>query len=431
MAMAMATAVIMTRKLRINNIMGEVSSEIVSGFVQTIRRITIVLACATMGWFSFANAVVNITSLGSPLTALSLDPKNSDALANQLDSILSNAETASTKIIDNAGLARESLKGNAVNPKALRQLAFVADAEGKTDRARTLMLLSTRTSRRDFGAQLWWIEYWVSSGDAQLALQHYDVALRANSESEPILFPILAKALDDKAIQDAFTPYVKSPTPWLQTFFGFSINSGTNPVALSQIVMKAGGMPTPLGFKDFASLLFQQLLATKKYNEARLYYSSLKDSDLGLATSTAFNRASTDRQFEPMTWQVFDSAAIGATFEGGSDKPQLLRLFASSGQRGIALRKLLFLTAGNYSFRQNLEFVNFNNEADIRWQIKCARNDTDSVIWQSKYRQSGLSPTEEVFIPADCPVQFLETLVAGGSDQNGAELIVRFIELTI
>jgi hypothetical protein len=396
----------------------------ITDYPSPIWRTATALICTVIGGLSFVNSVANITKDANPGAALRFSPNSAAALSAQADILLAKVDIQGPDILSASPLMRQSLIGQAINPRALRQLGFVADTKGDTAQARRLMVLSTRASRRDLGAQLWLIEDGVRSGDIASTLLHYDTALRTNGDSAKILFPILSAALVDDTVQAAFAPYVKTNPIWLQSFLGYAIGAGDQPTAIATTISKAGGLPDQTQFDLLKTQLLQQLITKGAFDQAAQYYLSLKRSQRDLLQSTRFEKSSVDQAFAPISWQLLSSAGIDAVFEpigGGSN--QQLHVSASSGERAVIVRKLLYMPQGAYQFSQQLKPIRYANGAIAYWLLSCISGTSPRGIWQSNINGATL------VIPQNCKTQSLELVVAGGADQAGAELIISSVTI--
>jgi hypothetical protein len=387
-------------------------------------RVAIVLGCVAIAGFSFVNSVVNITKDSNPEAALRFSSKNAAALSAQVDVSLAQTGTQKPDILSGFSLTRQSLIDQAINPRALRQFGFVAETNGNLALARKLMILSTRASRRDLGAQIWLIEDGVRSGDIALTLSHYDIALRMNGESAKILFPILSEALVDETVQAAFVPYIKANPSWLPSFLGYGIGAGDQPVAIATTISRAGGLPDKAQFDLLNTQMLQQLITKGAFNEAARYYLTLKGAQPSLLRSTRFEKSSVDQAFAPISWQLLNSAGIDAAFElVGNDLAQQLHVIAGSGERAIVVRKLLYLSQGAYQFSQTFKPIRYANGAAASWLLSCVSGTNTRALWQSNVNQAAL------IIPQNCQNQLLELVVEGGSDQAGAELVISSVTI--
>jgi hypothetical protein len=396
-----------------------------SSYKQYAWQALVILVCATAAWGAAVSAIVNITSDSNPAFALRLAPADPNALAARADASLSKANIDQRALVSKSSDVAQSVRGQVVNAKAIRQLALIADAKGKTADARALMKLSAKLSRRDFVTQLWLIEDGVRADDIASTMAHYDVALRTSAESAAILQPILSSALVDETVQRAFTPYLRTNPPWLGSFLSFAINADSSPVAIAETILKGGRLPDAVGYRALETQLLQQLAAKAAFPEAFRYYASLAGADVRVITSTAFGKAEMIGEHLPLTWQTLSSPGVDAIFEASAKgSARQLHVIVSSGERAPVLRKLMGLVPGVYRFSQKMTPVRLANGASAYWQLLCYQNTAFSPIWRSDINSA------EVLIPANCKAQYLEYVVAGGSDQNGAEVIVNAVSLS-
>lgn len=394
-------------------------------FQTVVWRIFIVALCAVSAWGAGVSAIVNITTNSNSAFALQLVPNDPNALVAKVDAEFSKANIGQRALLSNYADVETSLRGQAVNAFGLRQLGLIADAKGKVDDARALIKLSTKLSRRDLASQLWLVEDGVRSDDIGATMSHYDIALRTSAESAAILHPILGAALADEIVQKAFVPYLRVNPPWMESFLSFAINGGSPPIAVSEAILKGGGLPDIGNYHVLDAQMLQQLVAKGAFFEAFRYYARLDGTDPRVTTSTAFEKAEIAPEYVPLTWQTLNSPGVEASFEPSEKgSARQLHIIVSSGERAPVLRKLMGLAPGIYRFSQKLTPVRLSNGASAYWQLLCFQNSVASMIWRSDVDAT------EVLIPATCKGQYLELVVAGGSDQDGAELIVKAVSLS-
>lgn len=396
-----------------------------------IWRAFVLVGCGLLAWFSFASAVAHIARDSNPELALQFVPHDAVALSGKAEAVLAKAAPTAFVSSDTKQLVLASLRAQALNPRALRQLGFIVDAKGDIKSALRLIEFSEHASRREFGAQLWLIENGVRSDNIGATLVHYDTALRSGYESGAILFPILAVALDDREVRSAFTQYIKSPPPWLDSFLSYAISQGQNPAAIATAIMGAGGLPREAEYRDFERQLLVKLAAKERYLEARQYYLSLLGMGRNVPISIGFDKAVTNAEYAPISWEVQNTPGVGANFEGGEKgNRQRLNIFAGSGERGVVLRKLLFVPVGRYSIIQDIKLQRLVGGASATWELKCLRSGEERVIWRGDFiarigRQS-LSPFE---VPIGCNVQSITLSVSGGSNQDGSDITIADVAL--
>jgi hypothetical protein len=383
--------------------------------VQAVRASLFALGGGALAYAAFAQSVGAITQTRDPLLALRLNPSNPIALAVHADRLT--AGNPNSLIEDRAEivqLARRSVNGLAVNPRAVRVLAFGVEGAGKKDQARRLIDLASRLSRRDLLTQLWLIEDNVGRDDAAQALVHYDVALRANRNAGSVLYPVLASAITDSALWPAFGPYIKRPAPWLSEFSQFVLEQQTGETALAELFIRYGKAPNV----STESTLLAQLIAKGEYTLARRYYGSIQGANNAVLTSIGFSTTHTNPRFVPVTWQPISSSAIAAALERGPDGTQQFHIAADANVRETALRKFLMLAPGAYRLDVDQRLIASGTGAETHWEIRCLRGQAPAVV----AGQLASGKSAELTIPANCPAQYLDLVVSGGTE--GADLSV-------
>jgi len=382
---------------------------------RSTRLALVVGSTLALALSSFVNAVSNVTQFKNPAIALRFAPADPEALANAAETSI----TDGSRMAEVEKSARLSLKGLAINPVALRLLGHVEDVAGHKSQAGRLLNLSERASRRDLATQLWLIEYTAGRGDIDQTFRHYDAALRANPESGALLFPILANAFEDPALRKAFLPYIRINPYWMSPFLSQSIAESDHPEAIAQTLGAAGGMPDEAKLQPLETILLARLANAGQLEAARRFFGIMRGSDRNILAFVDFDIKTTDLRFAPLTWQNAEKSSIGATFEGGKlDRDRQVRVFAASGESGVALRRFLFLAPGRYAFQENRTLVDTGaQQTDFYWQIKCVSEGQAKIIWRS-------GRAEQLVIPSACKAQLIELYVDGGVGQNGVEAIV-------
>lgn len=332
-----------------------------------------------------------------------------------------------------AALARDSLKAQSINSTALRLLAVEPKASDGVNKSEALLFLSNRVSRRDVATQLALVQFYVSKGDAPHTIYHYDSAMRASSDVESVLFPILAEALEGRNIQEALVPSIRSSPRWLPTFIGYIVGNGKNSADLANAIMVAGGLPKqPEYYRGLETQILGALATTKDFETLRTYYLSLPGADSGVFKLGEFTKTNTDDRFLPLIWQTFSSSIVSAAFEGDAHSRQkTLHVEISAGERTMAARKLLFLAAGQRLVTINYEFLEAGKDASAMLSLECLNSGASSVIWQMDLKAvSGVQTMSgAASVPEKCIAQYMAVNVAGGSANDGMRLLVRGISI--
>lgn len=384
-----------------------------------------------VAYLSFIHAVANILWQPNPDMALRYVPDHPLALSRKADELFLESQSPAT-LAKVETMAKHSLRGGALNPVAIRLLGFVAEVRGDKAKARELMLLSQKVSRRDLGTQLWLIEDAVARGDKKQALYHYDIALRTTPSSFSLLLPTLVGALDDPQVRSGLVPYLRSNPDWLSAFLSEAINSGVNIANVADVIAKAGGLSDREDYRNLSNVLLANLADKNQFPAYRQYYLSLKGSSAATLESVGLDKFNVGLPYRSAGWQMADNPGIGATFTpfDRSGKSTLMA-FAGSGERGELMRKLLFLAPGSYKFSASYDAVNGNPDSDIRWEMQCLSADGNRTNWftEAPVRKGASSAAVDFDVTADCRYQLLTLQLAGGSSQTGMEFTLRSVNI--
>ena len=396
-----------------------------------LKTTVILVVTAYLAWLSFIHAVANITWDRNPDIALQYVPDHPLALSRKADEMFAAKQDPAT-LAKVEAMAKQSLRGGALNPVAIRLLGYVADVRGDSKKARELMLLSHKVSRRDFGTQLWLIEDAVARGDKKQALYHYDIAMRTTPSSFPILFPTLTGALSDPDVRVALAPIVRQAPVWLPAYLGDAINTVENPANLADVLVKAGGLPDEDGYRNLSNALLGQLAAKNRFPAFRQYYLSLKGNKRAAFQSPSLTKDTVNLRYPAMGWQVVENVGIGGSFSQPDIKGRFsLTAFAGSGERGELMRKILFLEPGNYRFQARYSALEAVSDAEIRWDMQCIKPEGNVAKWfvDTPVRKGNFAQSQDFAIGNDCRTQLLVLQTAGGSNQLGAEFTLRSVDI--
>lgn len=396
-----------------------------------VKLVVISAVTIWLAWLSFIHAVANVTWQQNPDMALRFVPDHPLALSRKADELFAEKQDPAT-LAKVEAMAKQSLRGGALNPVAIRLLGYVADVRGDQERARELMLLSHKVSRRDFGTQLWLIEDAVARNDKKLALYHYDIAMRTTPESWSILFPTLTGALNDPEVRVGLVPYVRAAPGWLPPFLSEAIGNIENPANLADVLVKAGGLPDRDDYRSLSNALLGQLAGKGQFPAFRQYYLSLLGSEESTFEMASLSKDTVNLRYPAAGWQIVDNPVIGGTFsQADKDGRHSLTAFAGSGERGELMRKYLFLKPGNYRFVARYDAQDSAPDSDIRWELQCVAKAGNSSKWvaNAPVVKGRTSEAVEFTIGAECPYQLLQLQLAGGSGQLGAEFTLRSVDI--
>ena len=388
-------------------------------------------ATALVAYGAGALALTNITrSHSAPLAS-----RFGDTTA-QLFLIQQEAQTNPGRLLakDVEPLARRALLTSPLDPVPLRVLALRTSSAGNEAEAAKFAALSERITRRDLPTQLLLIEQAVVANDYRLALRHYDIALRARSDSRGVLFPILSSALADDEIRAAVAPYVRGRANWLGEFVEFAVRDGADgPRRIGMLLVESDAGRQADLMRASSGTLIGLLTDQRQFALAERLYMQMPGASSSLLGDTRFNAATTDPKLGTFAWATSTEAATGASFEAtGNGKERQLRVFAGSGESGVVVRRVMRLKPGAYRLSEARSLIVGNASAAAHWNVKCVQGTAPTILWTSPttridYNASGAPGP---IIPGNCYNQLIELVVTGGTGQQGMELLINHFTLT-
>lgn len=308
--------------------------------------------------------------------------------------------------------ARLSLLHNPLSVTSLSILALQADASGAgLEHARPLMSAAERLSRRDLLMQLWLIEDRVRQEDVAGALRHYDRALSIYPEAEPLLFPILAGALDTPDIRKGLLGYVKARRPWVRSFLDFATGHAP-PTALAELLINVDGGDRPSSFtRPFEAGLLRNAVAAQQFGFARVLTRRLAKGMPPEWQELVPSQASSAQDLQPLTWATSEDPA----FQLQPDGRGAVLDIAPDGQ-GIAIYRVIFPTPGTYRLVQQMSATD-SDGLQARWDFTCFGTTASNIA--SLPALPATATSLQVTIPEGCTAVRL-ALIVGGIDRASA-----------
>lgn len=343
----------------------------------------------------------------SPALALKLDPDNPEAVIAQIEAQRADpgADIGQEDVL---AAARRSIAVLPLNAPAFRLFAGSSATGGEIARFEDQVAMSDRLSRRDLTTQLFLIEAAVERSDIRGALRHYDTAMRISESSRNLLFPVLSSAIKAPEIRAELVPYFDNGAPWVGGFIQHAINATADPRDLVRLLDAAGGMPEGKFFALLQPQLLNRLVNEGEIAAASAYFRSLRPDLAQTLSSFAMTGASTNAQFAPVTWQLFESDQIASMFLAAPKGDFELVSELERGFAGPVARRLAALAPGQYRLSVPVRAEDVPPGSTAGLQIACVSGDRSEQVLE---RTSGIADTAVIegdfTIPSWCKAQML------------------------
>ena len=326
---------------------------------------------------------------------------------------ISEATPARRREADN--LARTALQQDPTAVQAVSALGINAQVRGDTAGARRLFRYAERLSRRDQATQLWAIEDAVTRGDVAGALRHYDIALRTSRTSSDLLFPVLATAIEDKAVRGALLQTLARQPNWGAAFADYAAANGS-PRATAQLFRGLQRTSLKVPAQSQAAVV-GRLLAANDVDGAWSYYAALRQG--------VDRRASRDPTFSAMLagptafdWVPLSEGGIVTELQrddSDGDGRGSFEFSAPTSVGGPLLQQMQFLPPGAYRLEGRASGIDQAPDSLPYWQLSCIGGRELGRVVVPNAATNGGAFRGDFQVPADCSTQLL-VLVARPSD---------------
>ncbi|MFM9829185.1 MAG: hypothetical protein ACKVOB_10655 [Sphingomonas sp.] len=363
------------------------------------------------------SAMTSVWRERRPAWTLAVDPRDGIAAIRQADLVLAGAVDPGTTLSNLAPTARAAIANTPLNPSALGLLGAAEFVANHPEAGSRLLNLSQRLSRRDLRTQIVLIEQAVGRGDVNGALRHYDLALSTNNAAGDLLFPVLGRAIAAPQVRDSLATYVRRDPSWLRRFLVHYIASPENPVALSQLIRRAGGLPAHPDYRHYETQVLWALTQRGAFDEARALFLMLPGATPAMLRSVSISPDNAQFRFGPMAWLLIDRPEVGAALEA----PDRLSVRMGSGQGGLAAQKYLYLLPGDYRFSFKAMFGEEGGRATI--QLWCSSPGPAKRLFNREllpHQPVAVSDTWSV--PKGCTTQLLMITATGDDTQAESNL---------
>ncbi len=373
------------------------------------------------------SAYVQVMRRVSPDMVLKFEPGDPSALNRRNIGLISQNGMGDPKkraIIGRNAL--QSAKGQFLNPHAVGNLALIKNIDGDRDAAFPYFAISSKLSRRDQFTELWLGSYYLDKKQVPLALNHFDRLLRVTPATAQVIHPILTRTLADRTNVPAFRPLFAKPPLWYSDFLRHAMqNERALPVLADILATKGTKLPDQPVYRAVESETLGWLVQRREFARAKRLLAVGGKDMVAVASSLAFSPKSRDSAAGPFAWRVGMTEGLSGAFESYGNKPEQVhfRASVSSLARGVALEKTLTLAPGTYRIGFTYEVTDRGREAAAQWRGFCVGGPQLFIAPIDVERQKG-TEVATLTVPANCPAQQLQLLIAGGEVFPGLDLLI-------
>jgi hypothetical protein len=276
--------------------------------------------------------------------------------------------------------AREALRAAPLDVRALRVLGLEADKAGGATRARMLMVIADRWSRRDSAAQLWLFEQAMMAGDWPNASLHADALLRRRWRLYTVLYPAMASALRDPAAVAPFAERLNEVPDWRRSFLSALAWKVPDPGVAARLFLALAAGPIPPTDEDDANLI-GRYVGQGDYSVARaLWMRLLPRGSVGAADLVYNGDFGPAPGAAPFNWRLIQSGGVTAEIVPAADGAPALHVLAPAAKNTAAAEELISLPPGTYRL-SGRALVESGLTGDLfAWRVSCvAQPDTPIV----------------------------------------------------
>ncbi len=309
-----------------------------------------------------------------------------------------------------ADLAREALRREPTNAVALRTLGLASQGSGKGQQGDRQLVLADQLTRRDLPSQFYAIERAVGRNDIAGAIRHYDIAMRVNRESWPILMPVLVAATSNADIITPLATKLAMKPQWADPFLAELTAKGTSAPNALLLAKELGALGQPVG-ADVMSGIVSNLVSQKSWGlvtERALAVRTQNGDRSALVTDGDFAHAG---QLPPIDWMVTTDGIAAVQSGPGKPRNTVLAYSLTPALETELARQIVTLTPGNYVITGTTGALDGAKGALAYFRIDCADGGGQRVADRANAVQTPQQVSARFIIPSNCGGQWLQIRV--------------------
>ena len=307
----------------------------------------------------------------SPELALKFGLANADALSAVAEAREADAHRPGHDA-EASRYAEDALRAAPLDVRALRVLALEAEKAGGATRARMLMVIADRWSRRDTASQLWLFQQAMMEGDWPNASLHADALLRRHWRLANVLFPAMASALRDPAAVAPFVARLNEVPDWRHPFLSALSWHAPDPAVPARLFLALAASPIPPTDEDSSNLV-SRYVAQGDYAEARaLWLRLLPHAAVKTPGPLLYNG-----DFRPLpgaapfNWRLIQTEGATAEVLPAADGAPALHVLGPAAKDAAAADQLITLPPGAWRLTGRV-LIEPGLTGDLfAWRISC------------------------------------------------------------
>lgn len=298
-------------------------------------------------------------------------------------------------------LVRRALRRDATMPAAIELVALASESRGDQGATGALYRLSDRISRRSLATRLWLVQDAVERGDVATTLAQMEIALRTSSAAPDIVFPALARGLEDPQLVVPVAAMVDRPSEWREAFLDYAVTAAEPGAAAALLLalrnsraVKAGGLDRQLVVR----LVEAGHFALARRVDAR--FAGPHRAPQGVADGEFADFALR----YPFGWGLIDRSGLGARREVQNGH-SVLAYRADTAEGGQIASQLLTLGTGRHVLRIR---TTSGDASPVRpaWVLSCAGQSRVIATLPVSAGEDVRARTSFA-VPRGCPAQWL------------------------
>lgn len=298
-------------------------------------------------------------------------------------------------------LAARTLRRDATLPAAIELRALADEHRGDRSAAARLYRLSDRISRRSLATRLWLVQDAVDRGDALKALAQMGIALRTSSAAPAIVFPALARGLEDPQLVKPIATLADRPSEWREAFLVYAADNA-DPGAAAALLLTLPNRQV-VSADELDRVVIVRLVEEGQFALARRVERTFgrRSRKQPLLADPDFSDGAARY---PFGWGLTERGELGASRETDHGRAALA-YHANLAESGQVAAQLLTLPAGQYRLKSRTGRPD-EAEAQPRWVLSCAAPPRPIVTLALSAQLHGQSSIPFSIRP-DCPAQWL------------------------